>query len=65
MATKKTETAEQAAPAKTTVVCTGAHALLEPRLMVRFPCGVPVKVDEVTEWMKCQAEAGLLAIKEA
>lgn len=35
---------------------------LEPYTMQRFPTGVPVEAPALTEWLKCQVEAGVMVL---
>lgn len=38
--------------------------LYEPYLNIRFPQGVLTPVEEITNWMQCQIDAGLMSVKE-
>lgn len=51
-------------PAKPKVMATHEFGLYEPDMKIYFRHNQPVEVYEITSWMRCQIDAGLLRVIE-
>ncbi len=59
-AAKKAEAEAKAEETKGKVAVVAKSKLYDPHAKTHFPAEVPVVVPEMTDWIKCQIEAGLM-----